>query len=231
MLGKVIESDSGIKWEFEEYGAFFGNKKGSEIELNRKFVNLEFKKIKQNHGNQIVLASNEVSIADGQYTSLDSTGLIIKTADCIPLFIFDLKLKNIMAIHSGWRGIVNKISHLAVNKLIQMGGDARYFKSVIGPHIKKKSFEVDSPVWIQLIDSIPLEYHENSRNCYDKISDQKYKVDLESIMRLQLISSGVELENIETVDFDTVSDVQWHSYRRDKENSGRNISFNWRQQN
>jgi copper oxidase (laccase) domain-containing protein len=33
------------------------------------------------------------------------------------------------------------------------------------------------------------------------------------------------MENIDSLPIDTLTDPAWHSFRRDKEQSGRNISF------
>ncbi len=224
----VQESEFGIHWRYECFNAFFGNRHGNEIELKQKFSSLDFKKIKQVHGNHIVMASDTITEADGHFTSIASTALQIKTADCIPLFIFDLKQKNIMAVHAGWRGVANKISIVAVKSLVKLGGDPRFFKAVMGPHIKKTSFEVDAPVWVQLMDSIPIDYHQLNRQCYEMLSEKKYKVDLEKIVQLQLLSSQLTQDNIDSVSLDSVSDLRWHSHRRDKDQAGRNLSFNWR---
>lgn len=47
---------------------------------------------------------NDLPQADGMLSSAKGLGLMIKTADCQPLFIADFSGEHIMALHVGWRG-------------------------------------------------------------------------------------------------------------------------------
>lgn len=221
--------EGGALWSYESYKVFFGNKLSDTTKLSEAYPDLEFKNIKQVHGNRIVLASTFLVEADGHYTSNSNFALLIKTADCIPLFIVDPLTKNIMAVHAGWRGIANHIVEQAIKELIKLGGKAPDFKVVIGPHIRRQSFEVEQPVWIEIMDSLPIKFHHESSTFYDVYPNGKYKVDLEAILKAQLLFHNIKPDNIFSLNMDTLSDSQWHSYRREKENSGRNLSFIYRE--
>lgn len=54
--------------------------------------------------------------ADGMITQIKGLALAIKSADCLPIFLFDNKNKVISAIHAGWRGTALKIVKKALKK-------------------------------------------------------------------------------------------------------------------
>jgi len=221
----------GMFWQYENYKIVFGNKNFSDNEILEQYSNVELLKIKQIHSAKVVLASTELQEADAHYTASSNMALQIKTADCMPVFMFDSNSKIIMAIHSGWRGVANKIVEVAVNELIKMGTKVSHLRVVIGPHIRKQSFEVDQPVWVEIMDSIPIEYHHESNRYFEKYSvenssnQEKYIIDLEGILKTQLYKMGISEDKIDSLPNDTLTDLRWNSHRRDKEKSGRNISF------
>jgi YfiH family protein len=221
----------GMLWKFENYKIIFGNRNLTEVEFKECFPHVELLKIKQTHSSKVVLASKEIREADAQYSASSNVALQIKTADCIPLFIFDPRNKIIMAVHAGWRGVVGKIAEKAVQEMLAMGSKPIDLRVLIGPHIQMQSFEVDQPVWVELMDSIPVEFHHEVNRFFEKVNrineygQEKYKVDLEGIVRTQLRKMGVSEENMDSLPKDTLTETLWHSHRRDKENAGRNISF------
>ena len=55
-------------------------------------------------------------------------------------------------------------------------------------------------------------------------SHDKFLVDLEKIVRSQILKATRHVD-VETIAIDTKTSTEFHSYRREKENSGRNLSF------
>jgi YfiH family protein len=208
-----------------DYLVLFGNRNSSMDRLKFFYPNVEFFEIQQVHGVDIVVASNEQTEADGHYSQNSLEGLTIKTADCLPIFIVDSMRKNILGVHAGWRGVALQITSKAVAQLISLGGNSKDLHVLIGPHIGKQSFEVDEPVWVKLMDSIPLEVNRELRNFYELLPNNKYLVDLEEIVRAQLLALNVQLPQIESVNIDTVTNSSWNSHRRDSHQAGRNYSF------
>lgn len=218
----------GMLWKWNEFCVIFGNQNLTEKKAVENFPHVELLKIKQVHSAKVVLASHEAVQADAHFSASSNVGLQIKTADCMPIFALDAKNNIIMAIHAGWRGVVSKLAEIAIDCMFQKACSPNDVRVIIGPHIRKQSFEVDQPVWVELMDSIPIDYHHESTRYYEKIPGEKYKVDLEGIVKIQLRSKGVIEQRIESLSTDTLTDKAWHSYRRDKEKSGRNLSFIWR---
>lgn len=216
----------GVQWTFEDFFVFFGNQAFSPEHAKRYFPHLEFRSVHQVHGDRVVESlSGELLSADAHYSRDSMLALQIKTADCLPVFIFDIKQKTIMAIHAGWRGVVSQIVAKSLDALRVRGGNPADFHVIIGPHIRRQSFEVDEPVWIQLMDSIPVDFNHQISQYYEGLPNGKYKVSLEEIVFSQIRAMKVPETQIDSLKIDTFSDPTWHSFRRDREQSGRNLSF------
>jgi YfiH family protein len=72
----------------------------------------------QVHGTQIIkVESNDPLLseqwfgtqADGLITSASGIGLMIRTADCLPLVLYDPVKEVVALVHAGWRGTVDQI--------------------------------------------------------------------------------------------------------------------------
>ena len=84
---------------------------------------------------------------DALVTNLVECPIAVRTADCVPILLYDPVCKAIAAVHSGWRGTVAKL----VVKVIQFmglkyGTKAIDLKVVIGPSIGPESFIVHKDV-------------------------------------------------------------------------------------
>lgn len=173
---------------------------------------------RQIHSNNIAVINknNSVNFYDDTDGLIGSIGdvLVIKTADCIPVIIYDAINKKIAAVHSGWKGTANSIIKDAINKMFNLGSKPENIKIYLGPHIQKKSFEVMSDV---------KNIFEKNFN-YDKIITKKdeehYLIDLARVVKLDAISLGVKEENIYVSSLDTLMDEHFHSYRRDGKSFG-----------
>jgi YfiH family protein len=225
MMFKVEAHDLGLQCLFEDYLVFFGDQRAHSENLKASFPHFESRSVKQVHSDRVVRASHETIEADALFSTECFQALYIKTADCIPLFVIDPKKKAVLGIHAGWRGVVSQIASKAVIPLLEIGCNPLDLKIVMGPHIRLRSFEVHEPVWVQLMDSVPVSFHHEAKSFYEKLPNAKFRVDLEKIVRTQLWDLKIPNDNIQALDIDTVSDFQWHSYRRDGQQSGRNLSF------
>jgi YfiH family protein len=216
-LGTLIETDL--------LQILLANRNAQLSSLQSLFPSVNFKRIKQTHGDRIVHTSPHAidfaNEADAHYTSDKGLGLCISTADCVPVFIYHHSPQWVMGIHAGWRGIENRIVPKSITALKRLGCAPESLKFFVGPHIQMPSFEVGHDVRDQLLKSI----HNPETSFSQDIGPQKSKVDLAKILKTQLVESGVSLENCFFVVKNTVTDQDYHSYRRDRENSGRQLSF------
>lgn len=84
---------------------------------------------------------------DGIITSVPGVLLSIKTADCVPVLIADVKRRVIGAFHAGWRGTVSRIVEKGVGEMRrQFGSDPRDLRAAIGPCVRKCCYAVGDEV-------------------------------------------------------------------------------------
>jgi hypothetical protein len=88
-----------------------------------------------------------VAEADGFITAIPDICLVIRTADCVPVFIYDHKEKILGAVHSGWKGTYLNISGRCVRDMIEYYGcNPENISAFILPSIGPQSYEVKEDV-------------------------------------------------------------------------------------
>ena len=84
---------------------------------------------------------------DALVTNLPDFGIAVRTADCVPILMYDGRNGVIAAVHSGWKGTVAKISQKTIRVMEErFGTETVDVKAVIGPSIGPDSFQVGSEV-------------------------------------------------------------------------------------
>ena len=69
--------------------------------------------------------------------------LAIKTADCVPVLVADVKRRVVGAFHAGWRGTVARVVEKGVGEMRrQFGSEPRDLRAAIGPCIRKCCYSV-----------------------------------------------------------------------------------------
>lgn len=171
-------------------------------------------------------ATQKYRDVDGLLTDKSDINLMLTYADCTPILLYDPVKKVIGNIHSGWRGTAQKIGQKAVKKMVdEFNSKAEDIIACIGPCIGKCHFEVDEDVK----NIFEQSFSYLNRN-YDIIEQQKdknkYNIDTTLINRLILEEIGLKKENIVESKICTVCNSNLiHSYRKDGQNSGRNVAI------
>ena len=173
--------------------------------------------------------SKQLEEVDGLITNKKDIILCTTSADCTSLLFYDDNKKVVADIHSGWKGTLQKIGKKAVKKMIEeYGCSSKDIICCIGPHIRKCHFEVEEDV----MQMFKKEFGYTGR-IYEIIEvgrkvdgAQKYNIDTTLINKIILEEAGLQKENIIDSNICTVcSSNLFHSYRVDKETSGRNGAF------
>ena len=166
---------------------------------------------------------------DGLLTNKKGISLSLRFADCMPILLYD-PIKNVIGnIHSGWKGTVQKIAQKGLIKMIkEYDCNVKDIICLIGPCIGKCHFEVGEDV--KEIFENTFSYFGNLDNIIKKIDKkeegQKYLIDTVLINRKLLEEVGILSQNIIESNICTVCNKDYmHSYRADKENSGRNTAI------
>ncbi len=135
--------------------------------------------------------------ADGLITEDPNCALVIFTADCIPILLWDREKNAVGALHAGWRGTAADIAGVGISRMIEeFGSEPKNIFAAIGPGIGQCCFETGCDVPEAMAKTLP--------NAMDfvkpgKVSG-KFMVDLKGINRALLIRAGVPAENISVSD-------------------------------
>lgn len=214
-----IETDLGFIKEQDNHILFFGKNSATLEKIKLAYPKFTFRGVTQKHTDICIpsTADSFDTIADAHYTSELNVALIVKTADCQPILAFDKNL--ILAIHAGWRGVENQITSKSLLKANLNQGEI-----FIGPCIQQSSFEVDLDVKEQLEKICKINRSLPDFKKAFVAKDNKFYIDLTQIVLAEITAAGLNLTTT-LLPIDTLTDIKFHSYRRDKYNHGRNYSF------
>ena len=175
----------------------------------------EYIRAKQTHSDLILLADGRTGcIGEGDALVLSHPGHLIgvRTADCVPILIVDEKCRRIAAVHAGWRGTASAIASKSVQRLLDFGSKSENLVAAIGPCIGHCCFEVGPE----------LEPH--FRSLFPERRDFRH-IDLAEANRRQLVTTGISPENVDVSGLCTkCGATEFHSFRRDREASGRMVA-------
>lgn len=124
---------------------------------------------------------------DGLVTNTPGLALVVFTADCTPILLYDPVTGAVGAVHAGWRGTAMDITGKAVRVMEQtFGCDPENIRAAIGPNIGMCCFETDAEVPEAMVKTFGPAVEE-----YIHPSGQKYYVNLKGINRYALSRAGV----------------------------------------
>ena len=148
---------------------------------------------------------------DALSTQLPDVCVCVKTADCIPVLLWDDTTHVVSAVHAGWKGTQKRIVECNIDVLkATFGTHPENLHAIIGPGIGPESFEVGDEVYdlfVQAgfpIDKLAKRYPPMHPYTTDGLPQgPKWHIDLWECNRLQLINKGVHPENIHISGIDT----------------------------
>lgn len=236
-----------VEWKMGPFVFGFGKKNLSMEMLAAKYPALQWEHLKQIHSAKVVestgpsdsrtnIGAYALIEADAHFTVRSHLGVVVKTADCVPVLIAAASSTAgtpggqphaVCAIHAGWRGVNTDIVQASVKALLERGYAPTRMTVALGPHIRLQSFEVGLDVARDLKAAAKRAGVTDPQSViYSHKSDAaKRMVDLETIVRHQLMSYQIPKANIHTFPIDTLTTPEWASFRRDGANAGRNLSF------
>ena len=167
----------------------------------------------QVHGNRIKKIEDPglFDSTDGLITNKKNIVLVIKTADCIPVLLYDSGHHVIAAIHAGWRSVTQEILPKSVKIMrSDYGSKPEEINCAIGPSIRSCCYEVQRDV----SDQFP-------GKSIVRRNDRLF-LDLVKVIKSQMLNSGILPENIDdSVTCTCCHEKLFYSYRRDGAQSGR----------
>jgi len=167
--------------------------------------------LRQVHGKRCVPAGfdscSTAPEADAAWTDAAGLGLVIQTADCVPVAIADRNSARIGVAHGGWRGLAAGV----IGRLVDAMGPSSGLVAWIGPAIGRDAYEVGEDVRSRMRSAF-------GRALADAVFTPgvrpgKWQLDLYRLTTQLLHAAGVGEVSGERLC--TFSDPRFYSYRRD----------------
>jgi len=174
--------------------------------------------VRQVHSDRVIFAGAPGfhGEADALITDRSGFALAVRTADCVPILIADPVHHAVAAVHAGWRGTVSGIVTRTLGEMARRFATGPEEVAVaIGPAIGSCCYEVGADVAVQFGQTA-----------------EKHHIDLVQENLKQLVGAGVSPDRVGFVGHCTRCEpVLFHSFRRDREQSGRMVSaIGWEEQ-
>ena len=150
----------------------------------------------------------------------------VRTADCIPVLLYDPVHRAVGAVHAGWRGTVQRVCQKAIFKMQMLyKSEPSDIVAVIGPGISRKFFQVGAEVvGIFKDNGFPIDQIYSWDGPRQENMLGGHHIDLFEANRFLLLEAGLKEENIHVSGLCTYSDERFFSARREGEQCGRNIN-------
>lgn len=175
--------------------------------------------VRQVHGDRVVeCPAPPGTEADALVAREPGVAVGVRTADCVPLLLFDPASGLAAAAHAGWRGTLARVAARAVEALVARGARPADLLVAIGPHIGACCYEVGEDLAERFLAAFgPQALRRDAA---------RPRLDLAHCNRVALLAAGIDAARIERVDGCTHHQPErWFSHRREKERAGRQLSF------
>ena len=179
---------------------------------------------RQTHSDNIVILDKDIKHSyeevDGFVTNRKDILLATFYADCLPIYIYDKKKEIIGLCHSGWMGTHKGIGPKLLNIFLN------HYKSnisdlvvVLGIGIGHCCYEVSQDFYekfseISSENLLEKSFHRKNNKLYFNNEDYNYH---------RFLNLGIQ--NIYKSNLCTFCNPDFHSYRREGQNSGRNVAL------
>lgn len=146
---------------------------------------------------------------DGLITDQPNIALLIKYADCSPIILFDPVKGVHAALHSGWRGTVQRISEHAIAMM-----ESRFYSkredilAYVGPSIDAYNYQVGDEVYDAFKD------FEDRDRFFSRIAN-RWHLSMSEANLESLLLSGLQKNNIEVSRESTFTSPALHSARQE----------------
>ena len=124
---------------------------------------------------------------DGLVTDVPGVTLVVFTADCIPVLLYDPVRRAVGAVHAGWRGTAAGIAARGVEAMVGLGCQPKDILCAIGPGIGPCCFETHADV----PDAMKAALGGSARPYIQELPEGKFKVDLKGLNAQWLKEAGV----------------------------------------
>ncbi len=178
----------------------------------------------QTHSADIRHVKDLMDAQDGDYkmdalvSDVSKVLLGVKTADCVPVLLGDIKTGAFAAIHAGWRGTVQSIVLKAIEKMrVHYGTKPNDLIVAVGPAATCANYEIGQDVIDEFRQHFP-----DSDHIFTPTKANHALIDLHTANKEQLLSVGVLPEKISVAPLCTMERTDlFFSYRKEKKLYGK----------
>ncbi|MBR5167512.1 MAG: peptidoglycan editing factor PgeF [Salinivirgaceae bacterium] len=143
-----------------------------------------------NAGLGALTIDSRIPNTDALITNQPGVCIMVLTADCQSVLLYDAENHAVAAIHAGWRGTAGGIVRLTVEAMQrEFGTEPSHLIAALGPCIGSCCFEVG--------DDVAEQFSQWPEAILHKPEWARPHIDLTAVNRQHLISAGLPLENIE----------------------------------
>jgi YfiH family protein len=185
---------------------------------------------RQIHGDGVVVFREEpreteqvwMKEGDALVTRVPGYALVVFTADCLPIVLFDPVQGVAGIVHTGWRGTAKAICQKALKEMVETYDSiSENILAAMGPCIGPCCYEVDGPV---------KEVYAKAGLPWDLLSyprgRKSWSLDLPRANAYLLKAAGMREENIHHLDLCTSCHRDsFYSYRAEGKTAGRQLNF------
>lgn len=194
------------------------------VEANRRavaeqlgFAPEQFIWQKQIHSDQIICVEPGYVPGESDALVTDRPGFLLAAsiADCVPVLLYGPSKRVVAAVHSGWRGTAQNIAGKTLSFMErELNVSPQDLRVWIGPSAGQCCYEVGEEVAQGFASR-------HSRS----LGEGKYLFDNRGAVLAQIVEAGVPSASVEVDVRCTICDDRFHSYRRDREASGRMVAM------
>lgn len=199
------------EFKFNTHNNLFNLFSSNSIDNIKEKYHLDsYYELNQIHSDHVVIINDNYqnkTSADAMITNKKNIPLVIKTADCIPILLYDEENRVVALVHSGWKGTLNSIaSKTAIKMINEFHSKPHNIKTYLYPSIRKCHFEVESDVYNLFKEKIA------NIDKYTTKNKNKYYIDLHQII----------IDSLSTLNINKIIDSnictychhdKFHSYR------------------
>jgi len=208
-------------------------------------TDITFVPLKQFHSDVVhVFETPPAELCRGDASATNQPGLLlgVQTADCVPILLVDPKKRAVAAVHTGWRGTLQRIAMKAIGRMhMQFGTRPADLLAVLGPAIGGCCYEVGTDVAAAFLTQFP-----NAAEWFDELRTgdepnplqwlsmmppghqpppKSVHLDLRKANRAQLLDAGLREKNIFVSDLCTACRRDlFFSHRKEGAAAGRLLS-------
>ena len=188
-----------VKENFQRFGAAVGfDPKDLVLSLQTPTTNVRL--VTEEDRGKGFTRPRDYKDVDGLITNVP--GLVLATfyADCVPLYFVDPVHRAIGLSHSGWRGTVNRMGEVTLQRMKEaFGTRPSDVWTAIGPSICQDCYEVSEDV----AEAFAKEFPDNEKEILKSKGSGKYLLDLWRANEIVFMEAGVPKEQIVTTNLCT----------------------------